>query len=156
MRRQSLLPALRRPGWRRGVACLLLAVYVLFAVAGVGLVQCHEEDGTVATEWRGADCCDFASAPAHGAEPGDASNVSTPDADDCGGCRDVSVARLIESPRTLTRAEVPPLDAAVTLSALAWSMRTPGLADAAPVLPRSMPPADPPPLAAIRTVQLRL
>jgi hypothetical protein len=146
-----------RPGLRlrRLLASALLVVYATVAVAGAMLVRCHELDGAVRLEWRGAGCCETTS-PA--GDDDCAASASAPgESDDCGGCTDqnfsdsMSATKSRDSKSERVQApDVPTLPAPAVAATATFSL-PPTVRPTGPMRAPHPPPA----LAAIRSVVLR-
>lgn len=68
-------------------------IWLLFAGSGPGFVLCHGEDGHVAVEVAGGDCCGDLSADApHRDSVGSAGQELPSQKDNCGSCVDISIS----------------------------------------------------------------
>jgi len=159
-RRRVRVPPLMRlsPGLRRVVASALFVLYTAFAVVSGGLAECHESDGSVRIEWRGAACCvpGVPSAPASEVS----ASLSTPPGDggDCDGCEDHSIAQGVTATPVRTgqseSGQAPDLPTPPASPTVCSASPVPSDLVALSARQRCAP-LPPPPLAALRTVVLR-
>jgi hypothetical protein len=126
---------------QRALASFVLTLYVAFTAFGGALVRCHEVDGTVTIEWRAAGCCD------------PCGDEAACDASDCEGCEDEALTEGLSSFAGRKLASLDDADAAPPAPFVALpATRLVAPVGRAPLFA----PTRPPPLAALRTVVLRV
>lgn len=73
--------------------CFSSLIWLLFAGGGPGFVLCHGEDGHVAVEVAGGDCCDDLPAGASHRDSVASAEQRLPSKEDnCGSCIDISIS----------------------------------------------------------------